>query len=236
MGLFSLETKLFSAGNHLGWFHWLYLLFFLSDTFAVSTICMLNSLCLSSSFLSLLFFPSALSSFYFTFWDISSAFFSNSFIESITSSVIFKFGEFFLFVFWMFLLIAPCSCSWVWCPFSLRTLRTASCCWHSRESFVSFGQPLFPLSCTFLLVALVPICYVKAVCRWLMAFDCQCMTKLRWHTAHWKLKSCCCCCYGLLFSQVRLCDPMGCSAPGFPFLHYLLEFAQTHVHWVSDAI
>ena len=23
---------------------------------------------------------------------------------------------------------------------------------------------------------------------------------------------------------------------GFPILHYLLEFAQTHVHWVSDAI
>ena len=24
--------------------------------------------------------------------------------------------------------------------------------------------------------------------------------------------------------------------PGFPVLHHLLEFAQTHVHWVSDAI
>ena len=24
--------------------------------------------------------------------------------------------------------------------------------------------------------------------------------------------------------------------PGFPVLHYLLEFVQTHVHWVSDAI
>ena len=33
-----------------------------------------------------------------------------------------------------------------------------------------------------------------------------------------------------------LCDPMDCSTPGFPVLHYLLEFAQTHVHWVSDAI
>ena len=31
-----------------------------------------------------------------------------------------------------------------------------------------------------------------------------------------------------------LCDPMDCSTPGFPVLHYLLEFAQTHVHWVSD--
>ena len=29
---------------------------------------------------------------------------------------------------------------------------------------------------------------------------------------------------------------MDCSRPGFPVFHYLLEFAQTHVHWVSDAI
>ena len=29
---------------------------------------------------------------------------------------------------------------------------------------------------------------------------------------------------------------MDCSTPGFPVLHYLLEFAQTHVHWVDDAI
>ena len=27
-----------------------------------------------------------------------------------------------------------------------------------------------------------------------------------------------------------LCDPMDCSMPGFPVLHCLLEFAQTHVH------
>ena len=26
------------------------------------------------------------------------------------------------------------------------------------------------------------------------------------------------------------------SMPGFPVFHYLLEFAQTHVHWVGDAI
>ena len=29
---------------------------------------------------------------------------------------------------------------------------------------------------------------------------------------------------------------MDCSMPGFPVLHYLPELAQTHVHWVSDAI
>ena len=33
-----------------------------------------------------------------------------------------------------------------------------------------------------------------------------------------------------------LCYPMNCSTPGFPILHCLLEFAQTHVHWVGDAI
>ena len=29
---------------------------------------------------------------------------------------------------------------------------------------------------------------------------------------------------------------MDCSTPGFPVLHYLLEFAQTHVHGAGDAI
>ena len=33
-----------------------------------------------------------------------------------------------------------------------------------------------------------------------------------------------------------LCDPMDCTTPGFPVHHPLLEFTQTHVHWVGDAI
>ena len=33
-----------------------------------------------------------------------------------------------------------------------------------------------------------------------------------------------------------LCDPMDCSTPGLPIHHQLLEFTQTHVHWVGDAI
>ena len=37
-------------------------------------------------------------------------------------------------------------------------------------------------------------------------------------------------------SCVQLCNPLDCSTPGFPVLHYLPEFAQTHVHWVGDAI
>ena len=37
-------------------------------------------------------------------------------------------------------------------------------------------------------------------------------------------------------SCLTLCDPMDCSTPGFPVFHYLLDFAQTHVYWVGDAI
>ena len=33
-----------------------------------------------------------------------------------------------------------------------------------------------------------------------------------------------------------LCNPMNRSMPGLPVHHQLLEFTQTHVHQVSDAI
>ena len=44
------------------------------------------------------------------------------------------------------------------------------------------------------------------------------------------------CCCSVVQSSPTLCDPTDCSTPGFPVLHHLLELAQTHVHWVSDAI
>ena len=37
-------------------------------------------------------------------------------------------------------------------------------------------------------------------------------------------------------SCLTLCDPMNCSKPGLPVHHQLLEFTQTHVHRVGDAI
>ena len=43
----------------------------------------------------------------------------------------------------------------------------------------------------------------------------------------------------LLFSHLVLSNslqPMDWSMPGLPVLHHLLELAQTHVHWVGDAI
>ena len=44
------------------------------------------------------------------------------------------------------------------------------------------------------------------------------------------------CCCSVALSCPALCDSMDCSTSGFPVFHYLPEFAQTHVHWVSDVI
>ena len=43
------------------------------------------------------------------------------------------------------------------------------------------------------------------------------------------------CCYCLVTKLCpALCDPIDCWMPGFHVLHFLPEFAQIHVHWVSD--
>ena len=44
------------------------------------------------------------------------------------------------------------------------------------------------------------------------------------------------CCCSITQSCLTLCDPMDCSTLGLPVHHQLLELAQTHVHWVGDAI
>ena len=42
------------------------------------------------------------------------------------------------------------------------------------------------------------------------------------------------CCCSVTQSCPTLWDPMDCSTPGLPVHHQLLEFTQTHVHWVSS--
>ena len=50
-------------------------------------------------------------------------------------------------------------------------------------------------------------------------------------------EQCCCrCCCSVAPSCSTVCDPVGCSTPGFPVLHCLPAFAQTHVHWVGGAL
>ena len=65
------------------------------------------------------------------------------------------------------------------------------------------------------------------------------------HVSHWKTELipdiyvyiliCGCFCL-VVQSCLTLCDPMDCSMPGFPVHHHLPKLAQTHVHWVGDAI
>ena len=45
-----------------------------------------------------------------------------------------------------------------------------------------------------------------------------------------------CCCSLVTQWCPALSNLMDCSRPGFPVLPHLLQLAQTHVHWVSDAI
>ena len=56
------------------------------------------------------------------------------------------------------------------------------------------------------------------------------------HTIMWDRFYLCLFCYSVAQSCLTLCHPMDCRMPGLPVLHYLLEFVQTHVHWVGDAI
>ena len=68
--------------------------------------------------------------------------------------------------------------------------------------------------------------------------DCFCSTGYR--LVSWVRLSVC----GLVFIQLSsaaqscltLCKLMDCCTPDFPVLHQLLEFAQTHIHWVKDAM
>ena len=52
--------------------------------------------------------------------------------------------------------------------------------------------------------------------------------------AIWSWTSVIYCCCSVAKSCPTLCDPMDCSTPGFPVLHYLPEFAQTHVFPLSQ--
>ena len=51
--------------------------------------------------------------------------------------------------------------------------------------------------------------------------------KIRFSSAHFS---------SVAQSCLTLCDPMNLSTLGLPVHHQLLEFTQTHVHWVRDAI
>ena len=103
-------------------------------------------------------------------------------------------------------------------PFSLFLLFTQNMHFYfSIFFFIYFSNPLiddiFTYICTYFYVTLFfsknTVCYINM--------------------------------YSVQFSSVAqscptLCDPMNPSTPGLPVHHQLLEFTQTHIHRVGDAI
>ena len=65
--------------------------------------------------------------------------------------------------------------------------------------------------------------------------ECQnCYTK--WQSGYWSSGSVNCLATSVTQSCLTLCNPINCGMPGLPVHHQLLEFTQTHVHRVCDAI
>ena len=71
-------------------------------------------------------------------------------------------------------------------------------------------------------------------------FNYRLLQDIRFNSLCYTVNPCClsilCICCSVAQSHPTLCDPTDCSTPSFPVLHYLPELAQTHVHWVDDAI
>ena len=58
--------------------------------------------------------------------------------------------------------------------------------------------------------------------------------RYKWHTVKFKVYSIWC--SSVTKSYLTPCNPMDCSKPDFPVLHYLPEYAQIHVCWMDDVI
>ena len=135
----------------------------------------------------------------------------------------------------------PTSCplyTW-WCIDVTATLSTAPCRRVHSLRLCLYSCPALKFICaTFpgfhMCVLIYAICFFlsdllpsMAVSRSMPASP----QMIQFHSFLW-LSNCC----SVAQSCPTLCDPMGCPMPGFPVLHHLLEFVQTHVHQVSDAI
>ena len=65
----------------------------------------------------------------------------------------------------------------------------------------------------------------------LILFICELPPQFLYNVIHMVVRCC-----SVTKTCLTLCCPMDCSMPDFPVLHYFLEFVQTHVHCVNDAI
>ena len=87
----------------------------------------------------------------------------------------------------------------------------------------------------YMLIYMYYIVYFYILFHYRSLQDIDCIS-LCYTEGPWWLSILCICCYSVAKSCSTLCNPMDCSMPGFPVLHYLPEFAQILVHCVDDAI
>ena len=93
--------------------------------------------------------------------------------------------------------------------------------------FLTYSQLMrHPLIELFNLLQVLNHCWMVDV-ELFSNFLCSCKSSFQ------DLLNCCC---SVTKMYLILWKPMGCRTQGFPVLHYLPEFVQTHVHWVNDAI
>ena len=98
---------------------------------------------------------------------------------------------------------------------------------------------------TQVVIFIFPILWVRELClKDKLLMELRLVTEIQ-TKVYWNLRlevffinliNLCLCYCSVAKSCPTLCYLMDCSMSGFPVHHYLLEFAQTHVHWVSDAI
>ena len=117
----------------------------------------------------------------------------------------------------------PCNLGYQWGEICCGLSRKDSdernrCCWRS---FPSLHLPL-PFSFFW-------------TCKWCLQLHDHEVASMKIKVSMVRVAECGCC-LSVAQSCPILWDPMNGSMPVFPVLHYLPEFAQTHVHWVGDAI
>ena len=119
-----------------------------------------------------------------------------------------------------------------WREFLFSNWLSLSLCQNSI-GYIWVGRQLGSLVCFIDLSVLLPIPHCLSYWSFnlynIVIYSNKCIFGLHSHFCPW------CYCSGTKSCPI-LCEPMDYRTPGFPILHYLLEFAQTHVHWVSDAI
>ena len=152
--------------------------------------------------------------------------FSDNFCNSFSFSFLFLS---FLVIWWLYLVLYLDSFFFCLCIY--YRLLVCDFPW-SCISLVAFKIP----SLSLIFFILITMCLSMDLFRFILYRTlCSSWTWMFVSFSQWEKFS------AIQFSSVTqscptLCNPMDCSMPGFPVHYQLPELAQTHVHWVSDAI